>query len=183
MIRPGGLLLVVSHLFAVSVSIEWVKLQEKVNKTWMWEIFLQGHILSTTTGDHALPPAAHSVSWSAGSTSLAAPKAWSHDPAPHGSQSSQKWKIGVVDPWYSLDLIARLRWASTCSSRESWVLRRGRGWSDAVWVFLASFSTPDGKDLWHGLIVEQTASLAVPYSQLQLLHRWLVESDMHEFRE
>jgi hypothetical protein len=42
MIRPGGLLLVVSHLFAVSVSFVWVRLQEKVNKTWMREIFLQG---------------------------------------------------------------------------------------------------------------------------------------------
>jgi hypothetical protein len=30
MIRPGGLLLVVSHVFAVSVSIVWVRLQEKV---------------------------------------------------------------------------------------------------------------------------------------------------------
>jgi hypothetical protein len=183
MIRPGGLLFVVSHLFAVSVSIVWVRLQEKVNKTWMWEIFFAGSHTEHHWGSCSLPPAAHSVSWSAGSASLAAPKAWSHDPAPHGSQSSQKWKIGVVDPWYSLDLIARLRWASTCSSRESWVLRRGRGWSDAVWVFLASFSTPDGKDLWHGLIVEQTASLAVPYSQLQLLQLRLVESDMHEFRE
>jgi hypothetical protein len=52
-----------------------------------------------------------------------------------------------------------------------------------VWVYLASFSTADGKDLWHGLIVEQTASLAVPYSQLQLLQLSLVQSDMHEFRE
>jgi hypothetical protein len=35
MIRPGGLPSVVSHLFAVSVSIVWVRLQEKVNKSWM----------------------------------------------------------------------------------------------------------------------------------------------------
>ncbi len=52
-----------------------------------------------------------------------------------------------------------------------------------MWVYLASFSTANGKDLWQGLIVEQTASLAVPYSQLQLLQLWVVESDMHEFRE
>jgi hypothetical protein len=48
MIGPGGLLLVVSHLFAISVLVWWVGLQKKVyNYTWMWKTFLQDHILST----------------------------------------------------------------------------------------------------------------------------------------
>ncbi len=45
----GGLLSVVSHLFAGSVSVLWVGLERKeVIKTWMRDIFLQGPILSIT---------------------------------------------------------------------------------------------------------------------------------------
>jgi len=50
LIGPSGLLLVVSpHLLAVPISVLWVGLEKKlVRKTWMWEIFLQSHILSVT---------------------------------------------------------------------------------------------------------------------------------------
>jgi hypothetical protein len=42
MIGPGGLLLVVSHLFAVPILVLWVGLRKQKNKT-----KLGGHILST----------------------------------------------------------------------------------------------------------------------------------------
>jgi len=47
---PGGLLLVVSQLFAVPVSVVWVGLEKKVKNYNLdvRNIFLQGHILSTT---------------------------------------------------------------------------------------------------------------------------------------
>jgi hypothetical protein len=49
MIRPDGLLLVVPHLFEVPVLVLWVRFGKKVNnQTFMSEIFLQGHIRSTT---------------------------------------------------------------------------------------------------------------------------------------
>ncbi len=55
MIGPSGLLLVVPpHLFAVPVSVRWVGLQKKyteLNLGCETIIFLQGHILSTTSGD------------------------------------------------------------------------------------------------------------------------------------
>jgi hypothetical protein len=55
LIGPSGLLLVVSHLLAVSVSVLWVGVGNKlVTKTWMWEIFLHGHILSDHFGGDAL---------------------------------------------------------------------------------------------------------------------------------
>jgi hypothetical protein len=48
MIGSGSFLLVVSHLFGVPVLVLWVPSWKKLsNWTWMWEIFLQGHILST----------------------------------------------------------------------------------------------------------------------------------------
>ncbi len=50
MIGPGGLLLVVPHLFAVPVLVLWVGLPNKkyTTKTWMWKnIVVQDHILST----------------------------------------------------------------------------------------------------------------------------------------
>jgi hypothetical protein len=48
LIGPSGLLLVVvSHQLAVPVSVLWVELEKKlVTKTSMWEICLEGHILS-----------------------------------------------------------------------------------------------------------------------------------------
>jgi len=47
MIGRSGLLLVISHLFAVWVLVVEMGLGTKKKKTWMWEIFLQGQILST----------------------------------------------------------------------------------------------------------------------------------------
>ncbi len=47
-IAPDGLLLVVSHLFAAPVLVYGWGWKKVNNHTWMWEIFLQGHILSTT---------------------------------------------------------------------------------------------------------------------------------------
>jgi hypothetical protein len=49
-IGPGGLLLVVPHIFAVvTVSLSWVGCKEVKSQTWMRErIFFQGHILSST---------------------------------------------------------------------------------------------------------------------------------------
>jgi len=47
LIGPSGLLLVVSHLLAVQFQFyRWVFGKEWVTKTWMWGIFLQGHVLS-----------------------------------------------------------------------------------------------------------------------------------------
>ncbi len=37
-----------SHLFAVTFSVSQVGLKKANNYTWMWEILLQGHILSTS---------------------------------------------------------------------------------------------------------------------------------------
>jgi len=46
MIDPGGLLLVVpDDLYALPVSVLWVSCKTINNQTWMWKIFLQGHIL------------------------------------------------------------------------------------------------------------------------------------------
>jgi hypothetical protein len=47
LIGPGGLLLVVSLLFAVLFLVFWVELGKEKTKLGC-EIFLQGHILSTT---------------------------------------------------------------------------------------------------------------------------------------
>ncbi len=50
LIGPGGLLLVVSDLFAVPVSVLMSGVEQKTNKvtkTWMWKLFLQSYILST----------------------------------------------------------------------------------------------------------------------------------------
>jgi hypothetical protein len=46
MIGPSGLLLVVSHLFAVPDLVLWVGLRKSIELTRMWEIVLQGHILN-----------------------------------------------------------------------------------------------------------------------------------------
>ncbi len=48
MVASGGLLLVVSHLFAAPVLVYGWGWKKVNNHIWMWEIFLQGHILSTT---------------------------------------------------------------------------------------------------------------------------------------
>ncbi len=45
MIGPGGLLLVVPDLYALLVSVLWVGSKTINNQTWLWKIFLQGHIL------------------------------------------------------------------------------------------------------------------------------------------
>jgi hypothetical protein len=49
MIRPGGLLLVVPHLFALPVSVLWVELQKEgyITKLRCEIYILQGHKLST----------------------------------------------------------------------------------------------------------------------------------------
>jgi hypothetical protein len=48
-IGPGGLLLVVPHLFAVLVSVLWVGLQNSlVPQLGCGKYFVQGHILSTS---------------------------------------------------------------------------------------------------------------------------------------
>jgi hypothetical protein len=56
MIGPGGLLLVVPHLFAVLLSVLWAGLQISVqlNLDVKKKPFLQGHILSTPFKDHKL---------------------------------------------------------------------------------------------------------------------------------
>ncbi len=50
LIGPGGLLLVIPYLFALPLSVFMggVENRKKETKTWMWKLFLQGQILSTT---------------------------------------------------------------------------------------------------------------------------------------
>jgi hypothetical protein len=47
LIGPGGLLLVVSHLFVIAVLVYGWGWKKKITKLGFGEIFLQGHILSS----------------------------------------------------------------------------------------------------------------------------------------
>ncbi len=51
MIGPGGLLLVVPHVYAVPISVLLVELRKKTAKLRHLNFTIQSYILSTTIGD------------------------------------------------------------------------------------------------------------------------------------
>jgi hypothetical protein len=60
LIDPSGLLLVVSHLFAVQFYGRSC-IKQCITRTWMWQIHLQGHTLSTTGDALTWSPHGHKL--------------------------------------------------------------------------------------------------------------------------